>query len=259
MLFACTRPARSARAPGATTLTSYFCNEVFSMLEENDRMEGKNAINAERRALRTKTVVAGDDVTSQRDELRQLREQMAAMTTIKSAMRTTTNGKPYDECKVPHRGEYYGEAIATGNLTMKQAAEKFIFITDPARRPAAAAEAFKRYQDYQVQKGGGNPKAVKLERMCAMTKLVTCYNVDLRPTTSPGFAQGNGHVVLRMDSKFDQHKFNDMRWFPFGVTPEPNVLVKTAEKGVPAIVPRGKGNAMQLQTAARSSSSPTRC
>eukprot|EP00965_Chrysotila_dentata_P101064 3337875-Pleurochrysis_carterae.AAC.1 len=38
--------------------------------------------------------------------------------------------------------------------------------------------------------------------------------------------------------------FNDMRWFPFGVTPEPNVIVKTAEKGVPAIVPRGKGNAI---------------
>eukprot|EP00965_Chrysotila_dentata_P145115 4792649-Pleurochrysis_carterae.AAC.1 len=38
--------------------------------------------------------------------------------------------------------------------------------------------------------------------------------------------------------------FNDMRWFPFGVTSEPNVLVKTAEKGVPAIVPRGKGTAI---------------
>eukprot|EP00965_Chrysotila_dentata_P055049 1826533-Pleurochrysis_carterae.AAC.1 len=47
-----------------------------------------------------------------------------------------------------------------------------------------------------------------------------------------------------MDSKCDQHMFNDMRWFPFNVTPEPNVLVKTAEKGAPAIVPRGKGNAI---------------
>eukprot|EP00965_Chrysotila_dentata_P010946 356202-Pleurochrysis_carterae.AAC.1 len=36
--------------------------------------------------------------------------------------------------------------------------------------------------------------------------------------------------------------FNDMRWLPFGVTPESNVLVKTAEKGVSAIIPRGKGN-----------------
>eukprot|EP00965_Chrysotila_dentata_P119690 3957170-Pleurochrysis_carterae.AAC.1 len=43
-------------------------------------MEGKNAIDAERRAMRTKTVVAGDNVTSLCDELRQLREQMAAMT-----------------------------------------------------------------------------------------------------------------------------------------------------------------------------------
>eukprot|EP00965_Chrysotila_dentata_P175033 5777926-Pleurochrysis_carterae.AAC.2 len=46
-----------------------------------------------------------------------------------------------------------------------------------------------------------------------------------------------------MDSKCDQHMFNDMRWFPFGVTRKPNVMVKTAEKGVPPIVPRGKGNA----------------
>eukprot|EP00959_Pyramimonas_sp_CCMP1952_P448322 9387733-Pyramimonas_sp.AAC.1 len=61
------------------------------MLEENDRMEGKNAIDAERRAMRTKTIAAGDDVTSLRDELRQLREQMAAMTTTKAVMRTTTN------------------------------------------------------------------------------------------------------------------------------------------------------------------------
>eukprot|EP00965_Chrysotila_dentata_P251905 6210351-Pleurochrysis_carterae.AAC.1 len=29
---------------------------------------------------------------------------MAAMTTIKSAMRTTTNTKPCDKCNVPHRG-----------------------------------------------------------------------------------------------------------------------------------------------------------
>eukprot|EP00965_Chrysotila_dentata_P094916 3139190-Pleurochrysis_carterae.AAC.2 len=47
-----------------------------------------------------------------------------------------------------------------------------------------------------------------------------------------------------MDSKNDQHMFNDMHWLPFGVTLEPNVLVKTAEKGVPAIIPRGEGNAI---------------
>eukprot|EP00965_Chrysotila_dentata_P085641 2824977-Pleurochrysis_carterae.AAC.1 len=47
-----------------------------------------------------------------------------------------------------------------------------------------------------------------------------------------------------MDSKCDQHMFNGMRWFPFGVTPKPNVVVKTAEKGVPPIVPRCKGNAI---------------
>eukprot|EP00965_Chrysotila_dentata_P179448 5926139-Pleurochrysis_carterae.AAC.1 len=38
--------------------------------------------------------------------------------------------------------------------------------------------------------------------------------------------------------------FNDRRWFPFSVAPEPNVMVKTAEKGVPPAVPRGKGNAI---------------
>eukprot|EP00965_Chrysotila_dentata_P143388 4737488-Pleurochrysis_carterae.AAC.2 len=54
---------------------------------------------------------------------------------------------------------------------MEQAAEKFTFITDPARRPAAAAAALKRYQDYQA--------------------VATCYNVDLRSATSPGFAQGS--------------------------------------------------------------------
>eukprot|EP00965_Chrysotila_dentata_P164716 5438693-Pleurochrysis_carterae.AAC.2 len=57
-------------------------------------MEGKNAIDAERRAMRTKTIATGDDVTFLRDELRQLREQMAAMTSTKAAMRTTTNAKP---------------------------------------------------------------------------------------------------------------------------------------------------------------------
>eukprot|EP00965_Chrysotila_dentata_P251906 6210351-Pleurochrysis_carterae.AAC.2 len=82
--------------------------------------------------------------------------------------------------------------------------------------------------------------------MCAMTKVATCYNVDLRHATSPGFAQGDGHVVLHMDSKCDQHLFDDMRWFPFGVTPEPSVLVKTAEKGAVAIAPRGKGNAIAV-------------
>eukprot|EP00965_Chrysotila_dentata_P070784 2339921-Pleurochrysis_carterae.AAC.1 len=95
-----------------------------------------------------------------------------------------------------------------------------------------------------MQKGGGNPKPDKLHRMCAMTKVVTCCYVDLRPAMSPSFAQDNGLAMLHMDSKCDMHMFNDMRWFQFGVTPEPNVMVMTAEKGVPAIIPRGKGNAI---------------
>eukprot|EP00965_Chrysotila_dentata_P123991 4098292-Pleurochrysis_carterae.AAC.1 len=148
------------------------CIKVFSMLEKNDRMEGKNAIDAECWAMRTKTITAGDDVTSLCDELRQLREQMAAMTTIKAAMRTTTNAKPCDKCNVPHRGH----------------TKNFTFISDPARRLAAAAAALKRCQDYQLQKGGGNPKPDKLQRMCAaMTKVVTCYKIALRPAISPGF------------------------------------------------------------------------
>eukprot|EP00965_Chrysotila_dentata_P031707 1057748-Pleurochrysis_carterae.AAC.2 len=47
-----------------------------------------------------------------------------------------------------------------------------------------------------------------------------------------------------MDSKCHQHVFNNMRCFPFGVIPEPNVVVKTAEKDIPPIIPRGKGNAI---------------
>eukprot|EP00965_Chrysotila_dentata_P259463 6213573-Pleurochrysis_carterae.AAC.1 len=187
------------------------------MLEENDRMEGKDAIDAERRVMRTKTVVAGDDVTSLRNELRQLREQIAAMTTIKSAMRTTTNAKPCNKCNVPHRGECYGKAIATGKLTMEQAAEKFAFIIDPARRPAAATAALKRNQDYQAQKGGGKPQAGQARVHVCHDQ--GCYNVDLRSATSPGFAQGDGHVVLFMDSNCDQHMFNDMRWFHSKSTP----------------------------------------
>eukprot|EP00965_Chrysotila_dentata_P022024 729550-Pleurochrysis_carterae.AAC.1 len=89
---------------------------------------------------------------SVRPVVRQLCKQMAAMTTTKAAMRTTTNNKPCDKCNVPHRGECYGEAIDTGKMTMEQAFEKFTFISNPARRPTAAAAALKRYQDYQMQK-----------------------------------------------------------------------------------------------------------
>eukprot|EP00965_Chrysotila_dentata_P242806 6205066-Pleurochrysis_carterae.AAC.3 len=225
-------------------------------------MEGKNAIEAERRAMRTKTIAVGNDLSSMRNELRQLREQIAAMATTKSVMmHTTTSAKPYDKCNVPHHIECYGEAIGTVKLTLDQAAENFTFISNSARRPASTAAALKRYQDHQqAHKGGGNPKPVKLERMCAMTAVVTCYNVDLRPATSPSFAQDHGHVVLHMDSECDQHMFNDMHWFAFGLIPEPNVVVKTAEKGVSPIVPRGKGNLPSLsRPAAQSSSSPMRC
>eukprot|EP00965_Chrysotila_dentata_P258322 6213184-Pleurochrysis_carterae.AAC.1 len=45
-------------------------------------------------------------------------------------MRTTTSAKPCDKCNMPHRGECYGETIATGKLTLKQAAETFTFISD---------------------------------------------------------------------------------------------------------------------------------
>eukprot|EP00965_Chrysotila_dentata_P109616 3622942-Pleurochrysis_carterae.AAC.1 len=95
---------------------------------------------------------------------------MATMTTTKSVLRTTTSAKPCDKYNVPHRGERYGEAIASGKLTLEQAAKQFTLISVPARRPTAAAAALKRYQDHQAHMGGGNPKPDKLERMCAMTK-----------------------------------------------------------------------------------------
>eukprot|EP00965_Chrysotila_dentata_P038556 1280929-Pleurochrysis_carterae.AAC.2 len=130
---------------------------------------------------------------------------MAAMTTTKSVMRTTTSAKPCDKCSVPHGGECYSEAIATGILTLEQAAEKFTFTINPARRPAAAAAALKRYQAHQAHKGRGNLKPDKRKRMCAMARIVTCYNDDLRPATSSGFAQDDGHVEVQMESKCDQH------------------------------------------------------
>eukprot|EP00965_Chrysotila_dentata_P179449 5926139-Pleurochrysis_carterae.AAC.2 len=122
------------------------CLEVFSMLKENSRMEGKNAIDAKRRALRTKTVAAGDDMSSLRNELRQLREQIAAMTTTKSVLRATTSQRQalQQMQRASSRRVLYGEAIATGKLTLEQVAENFTFIIDPARRPAAAAAALKR-------------------------------------------------------------------------------------------------------------------
>eukprot|EP00965_Chrysotila_dentata_P180423 5955860-Pleurochrysis_carterae.AAC.1 len=64
----------------------------------------------------------------------------------------------------------------------------------------------------------------------------------MRPA-SPGFAQDNGQVVLHIHSKCDQQ---NMRRFLFGVIPEPKVVVKTAEKSVPTIVPCGKGNAIVI-------------
>eukprot|EP00965_Chrysotila_dentata_P163794 5407641-Pleurochrysis_carterae.AAC.2 len=93
--------------------------------------------------------------------------------------------------------------LATGRLTVEQAAKKFTFISDETRRPAAAAAVLKRYQGHQAHTGGSNPKSDELEPMCTMTKAVPCYNVDLRPANSPGFEQDDGHVVLHMDSKFD--------------------------------------------------------
>eukprot|EP00965_Chrysotila_dentata_P218990 6190878-Pleurochrysis_carterae.AAC.1 len=77
-----------------------------------------------------------------------------------------------------------------------------------------------------------------------MTKVVTSYNVDLRPATSPGFAQDDGHMMLYMDSKCNQRMFSDMRWFRFCVAPEPDAVFKTAEKGVPPISLRGKSHAI---------------
>eukprot|EP00965_Chrysotila_dentata_P170184 5617591-Pleurochrysis_carterae.AAC.2 len=91
------------------------CLEVFSMLEENNHMEEKNAIDAERHAMRTKIVAVGDDMSSLRNELRQLREQSAAMTATKSAMRTTTSAKPCDKCNVPHRGKCCRKTISAAS------------------------------------------------------------------------------------------------------------------------------------------------
>eukprot|EP00965_Chrysotila_dentata_P209455 6185305-Pleurochrysis_carterae.AAC.1 len=68
---------------------------------------------------------------------------MAAMTTTKSA----SCAQPLTP-NVPHRGKCNSEAIATGKMTLELAAEKFTFFSDPARQPAAAAAAVKRYQDH---------------------------------------------------------------------------------------------------------------
>eukprot|EP00965_Chrysotila_dentata_P211566 6186535-Pleurochrysis_carterae.AAC.1 len=57
MSFACTRPARSTRASSATTLTR--CASRSFPCSKSDRMGGKDAIEAKRRAMRTKTVAVG--------------------------------------------------------------------------------------------------------------------------------------------------------------------------------------------------------
>eukprot|EP00965_Chrysotila_dentata_P213024 6187391-Pleurochrysis_carterae.AAC.2 len=114
------------------------------MLEAKNRIDGRQEryIDAERCAIGTKTVAAGDDMSSLRNELHQLRQQMAAMTTIKSVMRTTTSAKPYDT---------YNLLIAASATARSW---PLLTVSDPDRQPAAAASALKRCQDHHTRKGG---------------------------------------------------------------------------------------------------------
>eukprot|EP00965_Chrysotila_dentata_P126718 4190857-Pleurochrysis_carterae.AAC.2 len=91
-------------------------------------------------------------------------------------------------------------------LTVEQTAEKFTFISDLARRPAAAAAALKRYQDHHAQKGWGNHKPDKLERMstCALLPHPACAGRRTRGASHrlqvlPAHVQRHALLPVRRD------------------------------------------------------------
>ena len=206
---------------------------LYDELEENDRIESQSAARIQKKALRAQ-VQQGPPQAQQDDRVAALEEQ------IKALRAQVGGGRPVrkvcKECGGTHGGECIGKRVATGAMTREEAisevATYMTFREQPREKHINVVDAaVSRYKTFQgTKKDGGTPNGVPAgqppprKHLAAMVK-VHC-NVS-RDDDAPTMDK-DGFEALRQDSGCDQHIFNCINFFPYGVNYDPKTVVQSA-------------------------------
>ena len=237
-------------------------DELYELLEENDRTMAKSAAATKRKALRTTSATTDSDLASQ---LAETQKQLAAVTAkldalapdrTRNVMRTTSAQWPKcDHCDRPHATTHgcIGKRILDGELTVEQAADFWRF-EDKERRLTAARSAKHAAEQVAAKKKKvtfntpAQPDIKPTKKVLNMCTRVIRANLSA-PTEAaadPLKLLPTGFQRLGMDSKCDQHIFTDAAYFPFGTRePECTILIQTVE-GKPTIKAKGVGTAVVI-------------
>ena len=226
-------------------------DEIYVLLEEDDRTNAKNASATKRNALRagTSTDLASQLAETQK-QLAELTAKMQSLTADESrnAFRTRTDLPTCPHCDRAHATKHgcIGKRILDGELTIEAAAELFgpkVDGTNAAKAAKAAAEkvAAAKAQTLAPAPGAATKPAKKVLNMC--TRVIRA-NLSAPSANTPTPTTTRGFQHLGMDSKCDQHIFTDAAYFPHGTTePECTILIQTVD-GEPTIKAKGVGTAV---------------
>ena len=222
-------------------------DEVYKLLEENDRTNSKSAHAVQRKAFRAQaqsTPSASSEVDALQKQVQALTEAIAKISgTTVDAHRTRT-GKlppPCPDCGKPHATTHgcIGKRILDGELTLEQAAALFtgadLTPADRMRRATAAKSAAEAVR--AAPKGTPQPKGATItpvKKVAGMCTRVVQSRLSTPRTGAPGEAVPTppGYATVGMDSKCDQHIFTDPAFFPYGIQPlAGKVVIQTVESG----------------------------
>jgi len=238
-------------------------DEIYVLLEEDDRTNARSASATKRNALRTGTSSTTDLATQLAATQKQLAELTAKMDAAetRNAFRASPRGggdwsrPPCPDCDRVHATTHgcIGKRIIDGEITIEQAAK--LFTSLPEDRRLFAANAAKAAAETVAAKKKSKapattataPGTIKpTKKVLGMCTRVVRANLSA-PTDSVGgeaLALTSEFQRLGMDSKCDQHIFTDKSYFPLGMSePECTILIQTVD-GEPSIKAKGVGTAV---------------
>ena len=222
-------------------------DELYKLLEENDRTNSKSAHAVQRKAFRAQaqsTPAASSEVDALQKQVQALTEAIAKMSgTTVDALRTRTGTLPplCPDCGRHHATTHgcIGKRIIDGELTLEQAAALFtgadLTPADRMKRAKSAKIAAEAVR--AAAKGAAQPKGATInpvKKVAGMCTRVVQSRLSTPRTGAPGEAVPTppGYATVGMDSKCDQHIFTDPAYFPYGIQPlAGKVVIQTVESG----------------------------
>ena len=223
-------------------------DKLKAQLEEHDRVEAMVAARVQREALRAKTVAQESEIKTLHARIAKLEKEQQAGGDIKPRNALYVNNHPAcTKCGRKHPPEVcIGEALHLGTMTLEAAAERLPKVLSPDARKTLAEKYLREYRDKIGEKPSAPPQSAipagqpPPRKLACAVRVLSVGGTRGPRRTKPALTDGDA-VKVGMDSKCDQHMFNDRAFFPNGVVAEPHTEVRVADGGL--IPVGGKGTA----------------